>query len=314
MPESKSGALPLGDSPAEKPVRAPHCSRSRRESRPRASPVRALTRTTPSGCRASVRTTRLHAMRGSAAQRCARLALRWRTRRTRTLPIRSSAHRARRAAQRVRSRRRSPGTAPRDRLEIVAAITLGKDVHFRRRRVACQFRRREHRRGRHVRRGGDEHEPQRAARDRRRALRRCRARRAGSPPTKNGTSAPSVERRSRSELAPRQAESPQPVEREQHASRRPSCRRPGRRPSECACRARCRRRARAPRRALQRARRAHREVVVRRHAVRRRGRATIAPSSRSVERRSCRRDRSARTAIRACDSRRRAGRSRAGTD
>ena len=84
MPESKSGALPLGDSPAEtlrlspSPHR-PRCSHYRRESR-RADVARVYGRDTPSICGA-----------GSAAiTRRARRA-RLRTRRTRTRPSRSSA-------------------------------------------------------------------------------------------------------------------------------------------------------------------------------------------------------------------------------
>ena len=58
----------------------------------------------------------------------------------------------------------------RGRLQIIAAITLGKDIHFRRRSVSCQFRCREDRCRRHGSGGHDHRNPQRRQRYRRQAL------------------------------------------------------------------------------------------------------------------------------------------------
>ena len=106
--------------------------------------------------------------------------------------------------------------AQRHRLQIVPAITLGKDVHFRRRRVACQFRRRENRRGRRrSSRGRDHRDPHAAAPSPAEGSRRCRARtrarRKGrrERPRRARRRSPSVRARGSSKL-------PHPIEREQH--------------------------------------------------------------------------------------------------
>ena len=100
--------------------------------------------------------------------------------------------RAERRALRQRCQRRSDlGKACRRYgLQVVPAITLGKDVHFRRRRVSCQFRAAEDFDGPHRDGRNDDRDPEGRQRDgATRSPTPCAN--AGSPKTKNGTSAPS---------------------------------------------------------------------------------------------------------------------------
>ena len=135
MPESKSGALPLGDSPAETflsarcPWRAAAliCSNAAasRECRERVPRKRARRR----GSRIRAHTDERR-MRVRFAQRTSR------TRRPLILVIRADGD----ARFNTAIALATPGNfCGSDGLEIVAPVTLGKDVYFRRRRGACQI-------------------------------------------------------------------------------------------------------------------------------------------------------------------------------
>ena len=170
-----------------------------------------------SGCRASVRATHPRIVCGSSAsascasrsvgkggehararsrhprlRRCAQQCLRSsRPRQEIATPSRPRGH----CAHNPRKRRLFSPTA--------SCVSIRAPRRFRR----CGTR---HRRER-------EREPSTAAARPASARRRCRARRAFSPPTKNGTSAPSARARCAASSARGRCEIPQPIEREQHA-------------------------------------------------------------------------------------------------
>ena len=142
MPESKSGALPLGDSPAKPCRRA-----SEWRVAPNHSPVHAFV--VALAPRARERMTReqsrLDVLRPSRAARAGQRdgsAAHGENRRTRTDPPRP------RNDSRSSDRRRAVLRSG-DRLGIVAAVTLGKDVHFRRHGALCQLQDRASLRERH---------------------------------------------------------------------------------------------------------------------------------------------------------------------
>ena len=325
MPESKSGALPLGDSPAETLP-----SRRRRGGRALCSTV-PLQDPIPKARNATKPAARNEALSRETGERmpCERCAPRGRrcppamrsphvgprprvprTPRTRTHPSPSFAPAATTRASAASARGHFGIPRRRHRLEIVSAVTLGKDVYFRRRRASCQFRRREDARGRHMRRRHRERKPCRRQRDRRQRSPMPRAS-AFSPPTKNGTSAPSVSASVASRVA-RTVEAPQPIEREQHARRigaaaaQSGAQRDAlvdaRSPRRCASRSPLQRRALRGSRDRRRAARRRRRACAR---SRRRREASSVIVSREVDEREQR--------LEQCDSRRRAGRSRAGT-
>ena len=155
----------------------------------------------------------------------------------------------------------------------------------------------------------DDGEPRPARRRPASAARRCRRRSALLPPRKNGTSAPSA-RPIGSSRSQRPVEAPEAVQREQRRGGVGAAAAQAGAPGH----ALVDRDVGAERRAagrLQRARGAQAQVVGR--AARRRGRGGAAGRRRGARSAACRTSRSARTATAAGDSRRRAGRRRAGT-
>ena len=207
-----------------------------------------------------------------------------------------------------RSRPRDAGQ--RQRLEIVPSVTLGKDVHFRRRRRACQFGRREDRRASAPAPAARERKPLPRQRNRRGQPRRRRARSRSRRGRR--TARPHRASRRSPQLGAGQPEPPQAVQRRAARSPRRSCPRRARRPSECACRSSIVAPSRCPvaSRSASAARIARSAVLGHAgHVARADDRAVVARARASP----CRRDRRARTATRAGGSRRRAVRSRAGT-
>ena len=145
--------------------------------------------------------------------------------------------------------------------KVVAAVTLGKDVHFRRRRRSCQFRRRENIGRAHVRARQRERNPRSGQRDRRQRARRCRARarsrRRRRTARRRPASCASAASRSRGQSSRHSRLSASSTRR-----RHPSFRRPGPRPAGCAFRARSSTPSRTPAAVAQRTRRAQRQVIV----------------------------------------------------
>ncbi len=296
----------LGDSPAEKPARlkrrilpsvepVPCVMRT-----PRAGVVRAFSRQSPaSPCGRAATAARASVSEANGAN---------------TQPpdpvIRALAECADKRRERRGDVRKS---CNRGRLQVIAPITLGKDVHFRRRAVACQFSA--------LRRSSAVGTATARARSRRprsagieTGVRRSPMPRAsaGSPPRKNGTSAPSATPKSR---RARRASCRAPTSRLSASSTDAASELPPPRPPPIGMRLTTAMSTprRATRAALQRARRANREVALRaeRRSHRRRApnRAVVALRERDrvaeVERDEQR--------LEQCDSRRRAGPSRAGT-
>ena len=196
-----------------------------------------------------------------------------------------------------------------DSLEVVPAVTLGKDVYFRRRRRSCQFRCGEDRGRRHLRTRESEREPGDRQRHRRQHVAdAARERRLATDEERHvGT-----ERRARSRRAARAAgRAPTAGSTPAAPTRHRNCHPRAPPPAGCACRERSSRRSAWPRRPAVPARRAARGPL---RPARRQPRAAAGSRRRRAARASrCRRDRSARTATRACGNRRHAVRSRAGT-
>ena len=158
----------LGDSPAEKPVRP------KRRILPARNPLARIMRTPRADVvRASLRQS--PAFRAAAPSTAAR-ASDSEANGANTHPpdpvIRALGDRS---AQRRKRQGNVRKSCNRGRLQVIAPITLGKDVHFRRRAVPCQFRRREDRRGGHGDRGHDHGDPERRQRTPVSGARRCRA-------------------------------------------------------------------------------------------------------------------------------------------
>ena len=211
---------------------------------PRADAVRACVRDGPSMCG------------GSPRERAARVVL-GRESREHAGARPGHARLRRRACERDERLRDFRKSRDRDALQVVAAITLGKDVYFRRRGRACQFGRREDVGGPHVHARKREREPMHGQRDRRQPSRRCRARSRSARRRRTARPRP-ASRRSRpaASAAARAARGGSaPAAR----SRRRSCRPRARRPAGCASPPRCRRRAACRSRPSTRARRAARD-------------------------------------------------------
>ena len=163
MPESKSGALTNLATPQRRNRRAPTRAlvlpgiRSRHHAN------------AASGCRASVLATNpcIAGGRASAAARASDSEAKGANTQPPEPVIRATSERSRNSASAAAiSGNRATATG----CEVIAPITRGKDVHFRRRGVTCQILRRENGRGRHDDRRHDDGDPQRGQRDRRQAL------------------------------------------------------------------------------------------------------------------------------------------------
>ena len=186
MPESKSGALTNLATPQRRNLRARTVRLVRRGIRI------SLHANAASGCRASVRATNPPHGRRPRVDRGACFGFGGERREHATRPNPSSAHEANARPNSGAQHRNVRKPRDRNRLKVIAPITLGKDFHFRRRGVSCQFRRRENRRSRHRNRRHDHGDPQRRQRDRRSGARRCRARARARLEERNGTSAPNA--------------------------------------------------------------------------------------------------------------------------
>src|SRR5215467_7485721 len=196
MPESKSGALPLGDSPRETAASTASSERPQRvtSQRPRNEAFHVVwhTQQRPSrgilgfegGEDASPRTR--HA--------CTRL---------RSL-----------ACKRVKMTRNLREPRSRSGVKIVAAIPFGKDHYFRGPAIACQFRRGENARCRHACRWCQDREPRRRKRDGQKLLANTLRKRRLSENKKWNVGA-QLERDFH-QCGARHAETPQPIEPQQN--------------------------------------------------------------------------------------------------